>query len=67
VWSALLGNPLRITPLLFDYLSARNDEIRKGRGNGDANSKHFGLIQTDISRTFAGLSFFQKGSKRKKS
>mmetsp|Transcript_24271 Transcript_24271/g.36403 ORF Transcript_24271/g.36403 Transcript_24271/m.36403 type:complete len:737 (-) Transcript_24271:220-2430(-) len=73
IWCTLLGNPVRVTPRYYDMLlaavraqkhgtSGKTNGITKGdtKDNLDANTVT-GLINTDISRTFANLTFFQKG------
>ena len=61
VWSLLIGNLLRITPLLYESLLARVRTYDKNHDEFPQFKKNIKIIDADLHRTFTDLAYFRQG------
>lgn len=61
VWIAMIGNHLRVSPILYESLLAKVKLAEKNPDNDPTFKKNMKIVDVDLHRTFTDLAHFRSG------
>jgi hypothetical protein len=61
VWSSIIGNQLRVSPVLYESLLVKFRLAEKNPDDDPAFKKNIKVVEVDLHRTFTDLAHFRQG------